>query len=177
MGRPGASGGAALAVLGSIGTVLVAILLGVVAGLAGTTRGPIEGLDGTATARAYGDDPALDALWDACEDGDLGACDLLFWDSIVGSDYEHFGATCGERAELSNGSCWAALGPGGPDMPTDYGDDPVLDALWDACDAGDLTRCDDLYWSTPIDSAYERFGATCGGRTTFGVGDCRSRAS
>lgn len=48
-------------------------------------------------ANAYGDDPALDALWDDCDGGDLAACDQLFWDSPIGSEYEAFGNTCGER--------------------------------------------------------------------------------
>jgi hypothetical protein len=48
---------------------------------------------------SYGDDETLDALWDACEDGDGQACDDLFFDSPVGSEYEEFGKTCGGRLE------------------------------------------------------------------------------
>jgi S1-C subfamily serine protease len=47
----------------------------------------------------YGDDPFLDELWDACELGDFDACDELFTESPVGSDYEHFADTCGDRNE------------------------------------------------------------------------------
>ena len=43
-----------------------------------------------------------------------------------------------------------------------YGDDPALDALWDQCEAGDLTACDDLWWLSPPDSEYEAFADTCG---------------
>jgi hypothetical protein len=45
-----------------------------------------------------------------------------------------------------------------------YGDDPGLDALWDACAAGEGKACDDLYHAAPIDSEYENFGYTCGDR-------------
>ena len=46
----------------------------------------------------------------------------------------------------------------------DYGDDPAMDALFDACQAGDGAACDELYWSSPLGSRYEDFGNTCGGR-------------
>lgn len=45
-----------------------------------------------------------------------------------------------------------------------YGDDPALDALWDACEAGDAQACDDLYLDSPLWSEYEEFGGSCGGR-------------
>jgi hypothetical protein len=45
----------------------------------------------------YGDDRALDRLWDGCEAGDGEACDRLFAQSPVGSEYEQFGLTCGNR--------------------------------------------------------------------------------
>lgn len=48
---------------------------------------------------AYGDNPELDALWDACATGDGESCDNLFFSSMIDSDYETFGATCGDRFE------------------------------------------------------------------------------
>jgi hypothetical protein len=57
---------------------------------------PAEGTAGTGP-RTFGDDPGLDELWVACEQGDGGACDRLFDDAPLGSDYESFGATCGNR--------------------------------------------------------------------------------
>lgn len=45
----------------------------------------------------YGDDARLDALWDACADGDGAACDDLYYTSPFGSAYEAFGNTCGDR--------------------------------------------------------------------------------
>ena len=51
----------------------------------------------------------------------------------------------------------------------DYGDDPALDALWDACAGGDMAACDDLYFEAPGGSEYEEFADTCGGRTDGGT--------
>lgn len=45
----------------------------------------------------FGADEELDALWVRCERGSGAACDELFDRSPLGSDYETFGATCGNR--------------------------------------------------------------------------------
>ncbi|MFC7403550.1 hypothetical protein [Georgenia alba] len=50
-----------------------------------------------------------------------------------------------------------------PDAQT-YGDDPVADQLWDACESGDPVACDNLYANSPVGSEYEQFGADCGNR-------------
>jgi hypothetical protein len=44
-----------------------------------------------------GDDEALNALADDCYGGDMAACDELFSEAPVGSDYESYGDTCGGR--------------------------------------------------------------------------------
>ena len=44
--------------------------------------------------------------------------------------------------------------------------DVYLDALYDACDLGDWEACDELFRNAPDWSACERFGDTCGMRTT-----------
>jgi hypothetical protein len=51
------------------------------------------------------------------------------------------------------------------DEPFTYGQDEVLDSLWDACAAGDAAACDRLFLEAPLGSDYETFGATCGNRT------------
>ncbi len=51
-----------------------------------------------------------------------------------------------------------------PSSPEGLGDDPELDALAQDCFAGDLEACDNLYFQADIDSAYETYGDTCGGR-------------
>jgi S1-C subfamily serine protease len=125
----------------------------------------------------YGDDPELDGLWDACEDGDLDACDELYWRSAVGSEYEDHGASCGRRG-AGWGSCADELEPfPGGDVaapPASYGDDPTLDALWDACQGGDLAACDELYLTAPDDSDDETFATTCGERRSPRYGTCSS---
>jgi hypothetical protein len=47
--------------------------------------------------RSRGDSPELDALWDACAAGFGQACDDLFAQATMASEYEDFGATCGRR--------------------------------------------------------------------------------
>ncbi len=58
---------------------------------------PRDEVDGPYT---YGDDADFDALWDACEAGSGTACDELYFDSPIGSEYEAYGYTCGNRMEL-----------------------------------------------------------------------------
>jgi hypothetical protein len=55
--------------------------------------------------------------------------------------------------------------------PSSYGDDPLLDRLWDECEAGDMQSCNDLFNNSPAFSEYEEFGDTCGRRTRGGT-DC-----
>ena len=109
----------------------------------------------------YGDDAALDVLWDDCAVGDLPACDQLFFESPANSIYESFGSTCGETEPEPGlfGSCELESGFG---EPFTYGDDLYLDQLWDECAGGDLGACDDLYTGSPYESGYEEFGSTCG---------------
>jgi hypothetical protein len=57
--------------------------------------------------------------------------------------------------------------------PYTYGDDATLDALWDACEAGSGTACDDLYFDSPFGSEYEAYGFTCGNRMELQF-DCTS---
>jgi hypothetical protein len=44
-----------------------------------------------------GDSPELDALWDRCAEGYGQACDELFAEAVLGSEYESFAASCGGR--------------------------------------------------------------------------------
>jgi hypothetical protein len=123
----------------------------------------------------YGDDPELDALHDGCAAGDATACDDLYWQSPFGSAYEAFGATCGNVGPESS-DCATLLGgagnSGSAGEPDGYGDDPELDALWDQCGAGDGDACDELFFSSPVGSAYEDFGDTCGGLFEAGTVFC-----
>lgn len=49
-----------------------------------------------------GDSLVLDLLWFKCEGGDGASCDELFEQSPLGSDYEAFGVSCGDRDDVLN---------------------------------------------------------------------------
>ena len=134
------------------------------------TRGNCETTDsgGGVEGGNYGDDPTLDALWDSCAGGDLAACDTLWFDSPIGSEYEAFGGSCGG---LESSSQFGTCADGAE--PMNYGDDAELDGLYDSCTAGDFEACDDLYLFSPIGSDYEAYGNSCGGRSSEDLfGNC-----
>ncbi len=56
-----------------------------------------EAVAGATAGQAYGDDPVVDGVWDACASGNGQACDDLYLDSATGSEYERFGLACGDR--------------------------------------------------------------------------------
>ncbi|GEM_PF-2362458 len=59
---------------------------------------------------AYGEDPTLDTLYDECSLGDYGACDTLYWDAPLGSQYEAYGSTCANVVEAGTyGNCLTTL--------------------------------------------------------------------
>jgi hypothetical protein len=115
----------------------------------------------------------------------VAACDTLYTSAPSGSEYQEFGSTCGDTTDGST-YCDSGLTDGGTDLGTDegtdlgsstgaqnYGDDPELDALWDACEAGSGAACDSLYWESEFGSAYEDFGSTCGNRVEYAA-SCES---
>ena len=117
---------------------------------------------------AYGDDTTLDALWDACTAEDWQACDDLYVQSGVGTAYETYGDTCGNRTD-GNLDCVTELG--GLAGAGTYGDDPYFDGLWDLCTAEDWQACDDLYDQSDVGSGYEAYGDTCGNKYAAGTTD------
>lgn len=123
------------------------------------------GSDSTPGADGYGDDAELDVLWDGCAAGDLGSCDTLYFQSPFGSTYETFGSTCGETTTDQFGTCAGVTDTTSASVDG-YGDDAELDAYWDGCAAGDLASCDDLWFNSPIGSAYEAYAESCGGLST-----------
>ncbi len=70
------------------------------AGLEGPVHASPAGPDQGPPVDTLGDDPELDALWLACEAGSGLACDRLFRLAPIGSGYERFGLSCGERAQV-----------------------------------------------------------------------------
>ncbi len=145
-----------------------------------------------------GDDAALNALAQACFDGDLASCDDLWRQSELGTPYKDFGDTCAGR-QPPNTSVWcvdafgAATGPSttavvavpptvstvvptvvsgippAAQPPTGLGADAALDVLAQGCFDGDMGACDRLFKLAPIGSAYETYGDTCAGRQPEGT--------
>jgi hypothetical protein len=111
-----------------------------------------------------GDDERFDRLADECFEGDPSSCDDLFRESDLGSDYEEYGSTCGERTEEGQSGECTALYP-----------DPDFADLRRECADGDNGACDELYTDTPVGSVDEEFGSTCGGRSENELaGDCEA---
>lgn len=84
----------------------------------------------------------------------------------------------GGTASLDGGGDDQLAAPATPGGAAGFGDDPVLDELYLDCEAGDLAACDELYFQSPLGSAYEEFGATCGGReASAAAGSCEALAT
>jgi len=126
-----------------------------------------------------GTDPALDALAQACFDGDLAACDELWRQTTPTSPYRVFADTCAGRQPSGTGVfCVDAFTPpttdsGAPTTtvvvpagtpPSNLGTDATLDALAQSCYGGDMLSCDALFDLAPVGSPYQQYGDTCGGR-------------
>ncbi len=122
-----------------------------------------------------GDDEALNELATQCFEADMEACDDLFAQTPVDSDLEAYSQTCGGRIDEVDGSpdCSARfVSAGEAQEPGDF-DDAEFDGLAADCFDGDLGACDELFRVTPVGSAAEAYGSTCGGRLAEGVsGDC-----
>lgn len=122
-----------------------------------------EVLNEDCTGAYYGTDPILDILWDWCEDGGMWACDELFLESISGTYYEWFGASCGDRVDTDE---WCTVLFEQTEAVT-FGDVPELDELWQECDSGIgdwALACDLLFDLAPLGTEYSDFGDSCGGR-------------
>jgi hypothetical protein len=92
-------------VLGVLGVVFVLVWFAVLGPrIAEEVRQEIEsGVQ--SDAFGYGDDATLDQLWDSCAAGDGQACDDLYSQAPIGSEYEQFGDTCGDRFEPGSVVC------------------------------------------------------------------------
>lgn len=112
--------------LGVLAVLLVGGILLVVFLVQGINRAVDDagGLFDPGEAQSYGEDATLDALWDRCEDGDMVACDDLFRESPVDSEYEEFGDTCGGRTE--GGSWCEDLAEEGANAPQEGTDEGVI---------------------------------------------------
>ena len=112
-GRGMAWAGLILGILGTIAWTLVLVFTIFLVQSDEFQRGFESGYEGSQSdslfsdAETYGDDPALDVLWNSCAAGDMVACDDLYSQSPFGSDYEEFGDTCGGVGRPA-GQLWCA---------------------------------------------------------------------
>jgi hypothetical protein len=53
-----------------------------------------------------------------------------------------------------------------------YGEDPLLDQLWDRCGDSDLAACEMLYLMSAVGSEYEAYAQTCGSDADASEGQC-----
>jgi hypothetical protein len=91
---------------------------------------------GSSSEGSYGSNATLDALQDRCEDGDSRACDRLFTDSPLGSDYEEVAQREGGKL-ISSGS--SSSTSSGPDL-SEYEDEIhelALRMMWDQRSSSD----------------------------------------
>lgn len=51
-----------------------------------------------------------------------------------------------------------------PTPPGELGEDTLLDQLAQRCFEGDLAACDGLFYAAEVNSDYENYASTCGGR-------------
>lgn len=127
------------------------------------------------TSTVYGQDTATAAQ--ACFDGDMLACDLVYNRSESNSPEEEYSQSCGGRAAATNGppDCRRRFRVDDPvpSPPNGLGTDSVLDRLAQDCFDGEFGACDDLA-SAAFDSAtgqelaglenYYDYGSTCAHR-------------
>lgn len=65
-----------------------------------TISGPAIVGDEPQPPYTFGDHDRLDELWVQCEEGWGYACDRLFEEAPLASEYERFGVSCGERPSV-----------------------------------------------------------------------------
>lgn len=90
-------------------------------------------------------DAHLDALYVACDEGEMGACDDLYWESPVGSDHEAFGDTCGGRQAEDTG-----LDCGDGEASNDWSDAEIFELAMDL-QLGTLTAAETVELCDGVD--------------------------
>jgi hypothetical protein len=117
-------------------------------------------------------EPEFAATAGACFDGDMTACDALFFEQAPeGSIASEYAESCGGRIpSFANEEfeCAANMFP-----PVDLSIELLredLQALLQACRDGAMQSCDDLVAATGDGSFEEIFGQLCGGRLNNNIG-------
>lgn len=133
------------------------------------TISAIQGAPGTGPQQ-LGDDSDLDALAEDCEDENDRACDLLYLESPVGSEYEEIAAGCTLASLTTLCSGLPITLAGVIDM-----DSPEVRQLAQDCIDGDMIACDLTFLLAEFGSELERVGSTCGDRIVNVLPNCRTR--
>ncbi|MDG2026172.1 MAG: hypothetical protein P8J50_03625 [Acidimicrobiales bacterium] len=121
--------------------------------------------------RAYGDDPDLDDLHDRCSAGSMTSCDLLWWQSAVGTEYEEHARACGGLTQVDD---WCSGVVTGLDRLVDDAADPGLAVLVADCQDGDLFACDLVFQFSIPGTDAEEIGRRCGPlEIPSRIGNCR----
>jgi S1-C subfamily serine protease len=94
----------------------------------------------------------LAGLVSGCQAGDMQACDDLEWEADYSSSEYEVAVTCGGYFPDGWGSC--------VDRQAEAAE---LQVLVDACLAGDMQACDDLYWSATSGTPEQAVADDCGG--------------
>jgi hypothetical protein len=123
--------------------------------------------DAVAALVAEGGIATTDAECLLAADGELLSV-LQGIDDLVPDDAAQALARIGEATD----ACGLTVGDLGLSLGTGVSDDATLQAWYDACAAGDMTACDDLFFQSPYDSEFEQFGSTCGGTREPTEGNC-----
>lgn len=99
----------------------------------------------------YGSDARLDRLYEDCDEGDLDACDTLFWDSPLDSEYEAFAQ---ERMYGDAGDVDIDMGDitGNDDMTA-----MMFEIYWDSISAREQEDACLAYEILGSDVAYDAF--------------------
>ncbi len=140
----------------------------------GDDRGSRDDDADTANGFGLGGAEQLGALLTDCEAGSDLACDILFQLSDFDSVEETAALTCGGRSEIERLFCTEGIDAAANELSFDVTSDGLERVVGQCEDDGDMTACDFLYYRSPVDSDLEEIGATCGGRVTVAVPDCRT---
>lgn len=109
-----------------------------------------------------------------CESNSDLACDILLSISVPDSDNEAIALACGGRDAALDAFCTDDIDVTSEDSIWFDEDSAGLPALVTACEDGDMTSCDFLYFRSDFDSELEQIGNTCGGRIDVAIPDCRT---
>lgn len=132
------------------------------------------------TERPRTDHPALAGMAVACEDGDMDACDLLYYSAPAETELESYGAACGGRLGLGAVRPCVELLDNTPPVdkfpsPTvgPATNDAVASNYRSACSWGSVLACDTL--TATVSGPLADWASRCGGRFPNVDGTCISR--